>query len=564
MNGDAIVARALAKRYGRIDALRDLTLRVARGECLGFLGPNGAGKSTAVKMLVGLVRPSGGDALVLDRPLGDRATRTGIGYLPELFRYPDWLSASEVLAFHARLLRLRDAPRAIDEVLDEVGLRDRRRDRVGTFSKGMQQRLGLAVALLGAPRVVFLDEPTSALDPVGRSDVRALIERLRARGTTVFLNSHLLGEVERVCDRVCIVDRGSVVAEGSIDALTGERRGVRVRLETGWRRIRCRRRRDPRPRRAPGRRRRTHPRGGADARDARRPVPEPGARRVNVLLFASLTVRELVRRRLLVIAAVGTLLIVAFTGWGMHRLATATMSGSPLALVAVRATAAGIVLVLAFLFSFVVALGGAMIGAPAMAETIANGELLAVLARPVRRADVVIGRWLGTVIALAAYVALAGGAELLVVRITTGYAPPHPFAALLFLSASGAVVASTAIALATRLPALAAGAAAALLFGLAWVAGIVESIGLSIGNARVADAGTLVALVFPSDALWRGAVYALEPAVFTVAVGASNGNGPANPFTVTSPPPTALLVWAFAWIVVVVACGAAAFRTRDL
>jgi ABC-2 type transport system ATP-binding protein len=232
---DAIVARGLAKRYGRIDALHDLTLTVARGECLGFLGPNGAGKSTAVKMLVGLVRPTGGSAGVLGKPVGDRATRARIGYLPELFRYPDWLSAREVLAFHARLLRLDGAPRAIDAVLDEVGLRERGRDRVGTYSKGMQQRLGLAVALLGAPEIVFLDEPTSALDPVGRSDVRALIERLRARGTAVFLNSHLLGEVERVCDRVCVVDRGRVVAEGSVDALTGAARGVRVRLEDGWR-----------------------------------------------------------------------------------------------------------------------------------------------------------------------------------------------------------------------------------------------------------------------------------------------------------------------------------------
>lgn len=236
---DAIAARSLAKRYGRIDALQDLTLRVERGECLGFLGPNGAGKSTAVKMLVGLVRPTGGAADVLDKPVGDRATRARIGYLPELFRYPDWLAAREVLAFHAHLLRLADAARAIDLVLLEVGLSDRANDRVGTYSKGMQQRLGLAVALLGEPEIVFLDEPTSALDPVGRSDVRALIERLRARGTTVFLNSHLLGEVERVCDRVCVVDRGRVIAEGSVDALTGPStgsgRGVRVRTDDGWR-----------------------------------------------------------------------------------------------------------------------------------------------------------------------------------------------------------------------------------------------------------------------------------------------------------------------------------------
>lgn len=234
MPDDAIVAHALAKRYGRIDAIKDLTLRVARGECRGFLGPNGAGKSTAVKMLVGLARPTGGVAEVLGKPVGDRVTRRRIGYLPELFRYPGWLAAREVLAFHAHLLRLSGAPHEIDVVLDEVGLRERAGDRVGTFSKGMQQRLGLAVALLGNPEILFLDEPTSALDPVGRSDVRALIERLRTRGTTVFLNSHLLGEVERVCDRVCVVDRGRIVAEGTVDALIGESRGVRVHLENGW------------------------------------------------------------------------------------------------------------------------------------------------------------------------------------------------------------------------------------------------------------------------------------------------------------------------------------------
>ncbi len=231
---DAIVARTLAKHYGNVHALHDLTLRVARGECLGFLGPNGAGKSTAVKMFVGLVRPTAGHAELLGRPIGELRTRARIGYLPELFRYPDWLTAREVLVFHSRLLRLADAQRAIDVALDEVSLRDRARERVGTYSKGMQQRLGLAVALLGEPEILFLDEPTSALDPVGRSDVRALIERLRARNTTVFLNSHLLGEVERVCDRVCVVDRGRVIAQGAVEALTAQRRGVRVRLDDGW------------------------------------------------------------------------------------------------------------------------------------------------------------------------------------------------------------------------------------------------------------------------------------------------------------------------------------------
>jgi ABC-type transport system involved in multi-copper enzyme maturation permease subunit len=286
---------------------------------------------------------------------------------------------------------------------------------------------------------------------------------------------------------------------------------------------------------------------------------------MNVLLFAGLTLRELVRRRLVAAVALLTLVIVAFTAWGMHRLATAVVDGAPLPEPAVRGTAAGIVIMLAFLFSFVVALGAALIGAPAMAESIANGEILAVLARPVRRAEVALGRWLGTVAALAVYVAVAGSLELLVVQIFSGYVPPQPLAALGYLAATGAVVSTAAIALATRLPALAAGIVAALMFGLAWIGGIVESIGLALGNDRLADAGTIVTLVFPSDAMWRGALFSLQPAVFTAAAASASANGMAvNPFGATSPPPPALLAWACGWIVVVIAGGLVAFRSRDL
>jgi ABC-type transport system involved in multi-copper enzyme maturation permease subunit len=285
---------------------------------------------------------------------------------------------------------------------------------------------------------------------------------------------------------------------------------------------------------------------------------------VNVLLFAGLTLRELMRRRLVAAVAVLTLVIAAFTAWGMQRLATAVVDGAPLPEPAVRAAAAGIVILLAFLFSFVVALGAALVGAPAMAESIANGEVLAVLARPVRRAEVVLGRWLGTLAALACYVAAAGTLELLVVRATTGYVPPQPLLALAYLCAVGAIVTTGAIALAARLSALAAGIVAAMLFGLAWIGGILESIGLALGNARLADAGTIVALVFPSDAMWRGALYALQPATFTAAAANLNGNGTANPFTVTSPPPQAILWWALAWTIAVLGTGVALFRTRDL
>jgi ABC-2 type transport system ATP-binding protein len=226
----AIETDGLAKRYGGTVALGGLTMRVRRGQVFGFLGPNGAGKTTAVKLLLGLARPTGGTGRLLGAPLGDRLTRRRVGYLPELFRYQAWLTARDVLRLHADLVNLERAGRhaAVEEALHVVGLSDRGNDRVGTFSKGMQQRLGLGVALLGRPEVVFLDEPTSALDPIGRLDVRAIIRDLRERGTTVFLNSHLLTEVERVCDEVAIVDRGRVVAAGSLDELLGAS-AVRVR-----------------------------------------------------------------------------------------------------------------------------------------------------------------------------------------------------------------------------------------------------------------------------------------------------------------------------------------------
>jgi ABC-2 type transport system ATP-binding protein len=222
--GPAIETIDLAKRYPTTVALAGLTMRVERGEVFGFLGPNGAGKTTAVKLLLGLARPTAGSGQLLGAPLGDRVTRRRVGYLPELFRYQPWLRAREVLALHCELAGIdRNRWKAeIDTALGTVGLVDRADDLVGGFSKGMQQRLGLGVALLGRPEIVFLDEPTSALDPVGRVNVRAIISAARAQGTAVFLNSHLLTEVERVCDRVAIVDRGRVVAQGRIDELLGE------------------------------------------------------------------------------------------------------------------------------------------------------------------------------------------------------------------------------------------------------------------------------------------------------------------------------------------------------
>lgn len=235
----AIHTMALSKRFGETIAVNSLSLTVQRGEVFGFLGPNGAGKTTVVKLLLGLSRATGGEALVLGAPMGDRVTRRQIGYLPELFRFQALLTAREVLRLHCRLLGL---PRPAWEAqgrdaLETVGLLERGDDRVGTFSKGMQQRLGLGVALLGDPTLVVLDEPTSALDPVGRHDVREIIRGLRERGSTVFLNTHLLEEAEHVCDRVAVIDKGTAIATGSLDELLGRQSRVRLKvrgLDAGW------------------------------------------------------------------------------------------------------------------------------------------------------------------------------------------------------------------------------------------------------------------------------------------------------------------------------------------
>lgn len=217
----AISLVGVTKRYGNTLAVDDVSLEIAHGEIFGFLGPNGAGKSTIVKMILGLTYPSAGDIQVLGKPVSNVAARAEIGYLPETFRFHDWLTASELLHFHAHLGRAEKERRAdrIQELLDLVGLKDRANDRLSTFSKGMMQRVGLAQALVGEPRLVILDEPTSALDPIGRRDVRDRIRELGERGVTVFLNSHLLSEVEQVCGRVAIINHGAVVAEGKLDEL---------------------------------------------------------------------------------------------------------------------------------------------------------------------------------------------------------------------------------------------------------------------------------------------------------------------------------------------------------
>src|SRR5689334_6883207 len=217
---DALSVHDLRKRYGANEALKGVDLRVGEGELVGLLGPNGAGKSTFVKIVCGLVRASSGTAAVN----GD------FGYLAELFRFPDWLSADEVLLLHQKLAKSDGGAAERAELLELVAMTEFATRRIGAMSKGMQQRIGIAQAMIGRPKLLLLDEPTSALDPAGRRTVRELLEELRSRGVAVLLNSHLLSEVELVCDRVAMIARGEVVAEGTPAELS---RPGGVEVETG-------------------------------------------------------------------------------------------------------------------------------------------------------------------------------------------------------------------------------------------------------------------------------------------------------------------------------------------
>mgnify|MGYP000008678062 CR=1 FL=1 len=232
MTRTVIETKRLSKDFGNQKGCRELTISVSAGEAFGLLGPNGAGKSTFVKMLVGLIRPDSGTASLFGEPVSSLAARAKIGYLPELYRYQEWLTGEEVLWLHAKLCRMdkQIAAKRIPHLLDEVGLGRRGKDRVKQYSKGMQQRLGLACALINDPRLLFLDEPSSALDPVGRFEVRQLLQKLKNQGITIFLNSHLLEDVEMLCDRVALLNNGQIITSGFVTEVLQEQARWHIRV----------------------------------------------------------------------------------------------------------------------------------------------------------------------------------------------------------------------------------------------------------------------------------------------------------------------------------------------
>jgi ABC-2 type transport system ATP-binding protein len=217
-----IETKDLRKRYGRVEALRGVTLKVEPGEVFGLLGQNGAGKTTLIKILLGIVKFGDGEATLFQHPAGTAEVRKRVGYLPEDHRFPEYHSAYSLLDYYGTLYGMsRDDRRTkIPELLDQVGLASRMYDKIRTYSKGMKQRTGIAQAIFHDPDLIFLDEPTDGVDPVGRREIREIIEERRRKGATVFVNSHLLGEIEMMCDRVAIMQKGELIREGTVQELT--------------------------------------------------------------------------------------------------------------------------------------------------------------------------------------------------------------------------------------------------------------------------------------------------------------------------------------------------------
>jgi ABC-2 type transport system ATP-binding protein len=225
----------LVKSYGKVEALKGVSISVERGEVFGLLGQNGAGKTTLIKALLGIIKPTMGEALLLGERAGTASVRRRVGYLPEDHRFPDYHTGASLLNFYGALLGVSagERSRRIPEVLDVVGIKGRMHSKIRTYSKGMKQRLGIAQALLHQPEVIFLDEPTDGVDPLGRREIRDLMQTLKEKGATIFLNSHLLGEVELICDRVAILQRGNLVQIGAVSDLTQQHGRYSLRLAPG-------------------------------------------------------------------------------------------------------------------------------------------------------------------------------------------------------------------------------------------------------------------------------------------------------------------------------------------
>jgi ABC-2 type transport system permease protein len=284
-----------------------------------------------------------------------------------------------------------------------------------------------------------------------------------------------------------------------------------------------------------------------------------------ILVIARLTVQESSRRRLLVALLVLTLLVVGFSAWGFYKITTVNQSdGTPLPPAQVAFITSQLLIVVTFMFSGVLALSAAVVAGPLISGEVESGLLLSMLARPVRRSEIVIGKWLGLGVLVALYAAVAGGAELLAVDWATGYVPPHPVQLLAYVGAEGLILLSLGLLLSTRLSGITAGVIALVAWLVAWIAGVVGDIGTGLQNDALEQVGVISHLVLPSDGLWRGAIFAMEPDTFIAAMKALGTAGRANPFAATDPPPVSFLIWVLIWFGIVLGLSVLSFRRREI
>lgn len=282
-----------------------------------------------------------------------------------------------------------------------------------------------------------------------------------------------------------------------------------------------------------------------------------------MLAITSLTLREASRRKVVVTAFAIAIVLIGLTGWGFWKLHV-SLGGQERDPAFVAATFSVLVVMLASMFSVALAIGSAFLAAPALATDIDSGLLLAILPRPLRRADVVLGKWLALAILIVAFVFAIGGAELGVIGVIAHYVPPHPLSALAFLAAESLVMLTISLFFSSRIAPIAGGIIAIALFGLAWIAGIAVTLAATLGNAALVHAGTIISLLVPSDGLWRGALAALEPAVFVASGATSEGARAFGPFAVSGPPPPAFLIWSAAWGAAVLTGATFSFARRDI
>jgi ABC-type transport system involved in multi-copper enzyme maturation permease subunit len=287
---------------------------------------------------------------------------------------------------------------------------------------------------------------------------------------------------------------------------------------------------------------------------------------VTILTIARLTLREASRRRLLVTVAILTAIMVGFTSWGFSRLSTVSCGANytPCPPTEVKLATASLLILVAYMFNSILAMGSVFIAAPSIASEIENGQMLAILPRPIRRADIVLGKWLGLSVLVIAYTAITGTLEFIGVKLVADYAPPHPIEALAYLAGEAVVLLSLAILISTRLSPMAGGVIAIVVFGMAWISGIAESIGMAFQSTVLVNVGVVMSLLLPTDALWRGTIYYLEPTAL-VALGSQASRAMSgNPFFVAAPPASAYIAWAIAWVVLVLGTAVYSFSRRDL